>query len=351
MITTCFELQKKADTRQHAVPCPACNSTRFSLLMAPDEIAAERAWLKAFYASRARHAGKDQTAFTQGGDTSVVRCLSCGTLTRNPQPDAVALHGMYAHDRYTSAELRMLASNLDRFYAAKAHCLRGILPPGSRVLEVGSFIGSFLFAAEQLGWRALGVDIGIQTSSFARDRGLKVVTADLNDLSLEAHTWDAVFVWNTFEQIGAPQSLLQHARELLKPNGLLVVRVPNGEFKTNSLRMLHAARSPEVAEKIMAAQAYNNFLTFPYLAGYTQESLRRLLREHHFDVRAVHGDTLTTLAGPGVPEETIKEQAHYKRTLTKLCRQTQRRTQRFYYPWLDLIASNTDEREERLTDA
>jgi hypothetical protein len=76
------------------------------------------------------------------------------------------------------------------------------------VLEIGSFTGSFLKAAAHIQWGALGLDIGIETSSFARARGLNVMSVDLLEAQLPEFAWDAAFIWNTFDQLANPWRVL-----------------------------------------------------------------------------------------------------------------------------------------------
>ena len=88
----------------------------------------------------------------------------------------------------------------------------------------------------------------------------------------------------------------------------------------------------------MRAQAYNSFLTFPYLVGYTVDSLRKLLHRHHFTIEAVKGDTLVQLADQATLPFAVQEEARYKRAVKRLCRRLERMTGQLYYPWLDVIA-------------
>jgi 2-polyprenyl-3-methyl-5-hydroxy-6-metoxy-1,4-benzoquinol methylase len=71
-----------------------------------------------------------------------------------------------------------------------------------------------------------------------RENGLCVVEGDVIDLPVEAilpregMRFDAVCIWNTFDQVNRPSALLPRLRTLLAPGGLLALRVPNGAFET-----------------------------------------------------------------------------------------------------------------------
>jgi hypothetical protein len=92
------------------------------------------------------------------------------------------------------------------------------------------------------------------------------------------------------------------------------------------------------AEHIRTAQAYNNFMTFPYLVGYTHDSLRAMLDAHGFKILSVRGDTIVRLADAGTRAFAIKEEARYKRATMRLCRRMEATSRGFYFPWMDVIA-------------
>lgn len=309
----------KADER--TVRCPGCQGNEFELALSSEDIAAERRWLTGFYASRGKTNEKDRVDFTQSEDSCLLRCVACGTLTRNPQPTPDALMQRYQSDTYGESVLKTLLTEEQPFYRAKAEELRERLPNHPRVLEIGSFVGAFLDAAADLGWSALGVDVGEETSAFARSQGHSVIVADPLSFVAPAESFDAVFVWNTFDQLADPRSVLQKCRGLLKAGGILVLRVPNASFKLKCLRLRQRAGW---AEKVLQAEAENNFLTFPYLAGYTPDSLRKLVESCGFQVSDTKGSTL--FRSGYSPVNDFVEQA---------CRRRRERLETILFPWLE----------------
>jgi SAM-dependent methyltransferase len=211
------------------------------------------------------------------------------------------------------------------------------LAEGARVLEVGCFVGAFLDACAECGWLATGVDIGEETSEYARRKGHTVLRADLREVALPRGTFDAVFIWNTFDQVDRPGDLLDQCRTLLRARGRLVLRIPNGLFERAAIALRRDDRQREGA---ILAQEYNNFLTFPYLVGYSGESLRALLESHGLAVECVFGDTIQPLATASTMPHAIAEEAAVKRAVMRQCRQAEHRTGVLYYPWLDVIARN-----------
>ena len=230
--------------------CLACGGSGGRALLTADEVRAEQRWLERFHRLRLEPSpdadgddAKDRASFTQSDSRTVVACTACGTVLRVPRPSPDAVEETYAQDRYGRATLDELAANQDAFFVAKLAQLAPqlALRDGARVLEVGSFVGGFLHAARERGWRATGVDVGEETSRYVRARGFDVRRGDVLDLALEPG-FAAAFVWSTFDQLGDPAAVLDRLRALLVPGGLLVLRVPNGRFETACLELRRAAR-------------------------------------------------------------------------------------------------------------
>ena len=321
------------------VPCPSCGGSSFDILLRPEEIEAEREWLREFYRRRVRQDPeclKDHVDFTQSDPTFVMGCVRCETVVRNPQPTPESLRRRYQLDDYGDRTLEDLDAGERGFFGAKADMLAADLPSGARVLEVGCFVGAFLDACVQRGWEATGVDLGEETAAFARAKGHKVIQADLRDVALPRNSFDAVFIWNTFDQIDKPAELLETCRTLLRAGGLLVLRVPNGLFERAAVAL---RQNPRMRGRVMLAQAYNNFLTFPYLVGYGPSSLAALLGSHGFKLERVFGDTILPLATPDTTPDAVEEERAVKRAVMRHCRREQDRTGTLYFPWIDVTAS------------
>ena len=327
---TATELEKHSETMdERVVPCHVCGGLEFSLLLAHKDLRAEAAWLQKFYASRSNAGGKDLTNFTQQPETNIVKCLGCGTVLRNPQPTPEALADLYKNDPYGLDTLEKLFESEKHFFREKAEGFR--LPASARVLEIGSFVGAFLHAAIERGWDACGIDIGEETAAFCRGRGHRVL-GTIQDL--EETSYDAVFIWNTFDQMADPVGELLRLREVLKTGGLLVIRVPNGRFEDACLRI---RKRMGLREHVRRAQAYNNFITFPYLNGYTADSLPRLLANCGYSCLRISGDTILTLANAETTLEAAKEEKRYKRLVMNVCRKLEEKEGVLYYPWLDAV--------------
>jgi SAM-dependent methyltransferase len=113
--------------------------------------------------------------------------------------------------------------------------LRALPPPAIRtLLEVGSGYGYSRVAAERAGIRTGGVDLnGEACREAARRYGLRTFQGTLTEAlgavppALEAGSWDAVLYQFVLEHVVDPVHELTVARRALRPEGWLVLSVPN----------------------------------------------------------------------------------------------------------------------------
>lgn len=283
--------------------CHICGGCRTDRICSSDEVGEQIEFLRRFHRRRLQHpteaALKDRVTFTHDYLSDVVACRNCGVICRLPRPTARAITEAYSEDRYGAEHLNSEFDLQYQWAQAKVRSLETRLQnsPSRRpfVVEVGSFVGGFLFAGQERGWKMMGVDPGQEVTTFCQDRGLDVWRGTLMEAPIKAGTVDAVVIWNTFDQLPNPDSTLAAARRILRSHGTVVVRVPNGSF-FRQLTVWHKQFSEPVKGWVTAALAWNNLLGFPYLYGYTLSAMDQVLGRHGFARLAVCPDTLMTLA-------------------------------------------------------
>ncbi len=257
---------------------------------------------------------KDLTDFFHNGSAELLACSGCGQLLRHeleaPQADA------YSDETYDASVMQNQYPRYVAAFRAKEQPYRSLLPQSARILEVGSHYGAFLQTAAEWGWRAEGIDVGRDTSSFARAKGFTVYDCELQDCGFADDSIDGVFIWNCFEQIEDPKPLLTACARILKSNGLLVLRTPNAAFYMLCRRLLDANVLADRERGFLEdALGYNNLLGFPYLYGYDADRLARCAAAHGFATEGMLNSELLTLPLPDEPgwvkreERQINEEA------------------------------------------
>ena len=249
-----------------------------------------------FHARRFRHPVPpiyltDRVVFSQGPPLRLMCCVDCAHLYRNPRESVDTLHRTYSQDSASDSVYGTLFENQRRFFAGHARRLRRLAGGVRRGLEVGSYVGGFLAAARDEGMSFSGIDVNKDAADFCRRQGLQVKIGSLEELT-DFGEYDAVAIWNTFEQLPNVRSAAIACRRLLRDGGLLALRVPNASFYARWRRHLRGPLSP-LAERMLA---HNNLLGFPYREGFTKRSMHRLLHDAGFEIRQVHGDTLVPIA-------------------------------------------------------
>jgi SAM-dependent methyltransferase len=101
--------------------------------------------------------------------------------------------------------------------------------PGT-VLDVGCGRGLTLAALRGHGYQSIGVELSEVAAVHAREiLGLDVRVGNFLDLDFEKSSLAAVIFWHSLEHFADSMAALDHAAEILKPGGLLVIAVPNLE--------------------------------------------------------------------------------------------------------------------------
>ena len=282
-------------------PCVICGGRQFAEVCTSSEVAAHLQYLRDFHQRRldyrAQEEFADRATFTQDYLTNIVACQYCRLVLRTPRPSTGAITAAYQNDHYGPDRLNALFDAQLRLYRAKAQTLQSWLPQerNVRVLEIGSFVGGFIAAGQEHDWEMLGIDPGTEVSAFCREKGLPVFCGTTQDVGVKPQSVDCVTIWNTFDQLPDPRVTITDVSQLLRPGGILVVRVPNGEcFRWAVLRL--RSLSWPWAGWLRSILAWNNLLAFPYLYGYSVSTLDRLLRGYGFRRVDMHPDTLMPLA-------------------------------------------------------
>jgi SAM-dependent methyltransferase len=229
---------------------------------------------------------RDRVAFSQHPPFRLVACRECGLVYRNPVERGFELNATYARDAQPDDLLQSLHEVQRPAYDAQARRLASKVPSGASVLEIGSYVGAFLAAARDAGLRAAGVDINEPVNRFTRHLGFDVYDGELKAVG---RRFDAIAIWNTFDQLADPRATLHAALDRLQPGGVLALRVPNGAF----FRHWNGRRPRRFSNSLLA---HNNLLTFPYRWGFSVQSLARLLEDVGFEPRDFVGDVLVPVA-------------------------------------------------------
>jgi len=158
--------------------------------------------------------------------------------------------------------------------------------PGGCLLDVGCAAGLFLDVARDRGWEVEGVEISEHAASVARDRrGVDVIVGDVMEVDLPARHFDAITMLDVLEHVVEPGRLLDRTRELIRPDGALMLVLPNDRNLTTMTAMA-AHRLTLGAVSYPASRVHQIY----HVTYFTPATITRLLVEHGFKVVAIEPD-------------------------------------------------------------
>lgn len=164
----------------------------------------------------------------------VNKCRTCKCVYVSPRLNEKGLNYLYdkLYEKETVTGQYSVSSNVSA-HEYKSFCDYAVqlLPEGGHILDVGCGVGNFL---ELLQTNPKFILEGVEYSSYAAqksiDKGIKVHKGDLRELSLEENKYDLITVFYVLEHVIGPVELLCEIARLLKPDGYIVLAVPNYNY-------------------------------------------------------------------------------------------------------------------------
>ena len=170
-------------------------------------------------------------------------CSSCRSLFLDPMPDSREIAGFYPAEYWWRAAQSGTLTRLESVYRRialwdhvafinKAAANR----TGLSILDVGCGSGTLLGLLKQRGFHTKGVDFSAEAARIAKiENGVDVAVGSLEDAAFPDQSFDLVTLFHVMEHVPAPRRVLTEVERVLKPNGVVVLQVPNIEswqFKT-----------------------------------------------------------------------------------------------------------------------
>lgn len=166
---------------------------------------------------------------------AIVQCAACSFQFTNPRPNKTEIGKYYESDAYVShnsaaAGLVNQAYKVARFFTMrrKVGLLNKLAARQGKLLDYGCGTGHFLAAAKSAGWQVAG----LEPNARARDEASQRLDQPIEQESLSSfqpETFDAITLWHVLEHVHLLNETLAHLITLLKPDGVLLIAVPNVE--------------------------------------------------------------------------------------------------------------------------
>lgn len=205
--------------------------------------------------------------------TRMRRCCGCGLLAPAHPLDRGALADWYARDYWAQYREEQTGPDRDNLYAHVLAWLERESPGRGTVLDVGCGGGAFLSRCQAAGWKAVGVEPSRDAAEHARRRGIEVHEQSWPVPAMADESVEAVTFINVLDHLPDPFEALREAARVLKPGGLLYLRVPNAP--------LHAW-----VKRSLATLGLNQVAVL-HVYGFGRRSLSQLLPRFGFAPLAV----------------------------------------------------------------
>lgn len=177
--------------------------------------------------------GKDaeELFFVRG--MHIVRCQECG-LTYSRE----VLHKSIDRSRYEHSKFMDIYHDLKRnnIYSEleekKAHYVietaSAFCPTMPTILDIGSNNGRLMLAAMNHGWTASGIEANAELVRECVSGNLQVAGGFFpEDMPKHWGNFDVMSMLDVLEHVEEPLVFLENAKKYLKPNGVVIVQVPN----------------------------------------------------------------------------------------------------------------------------
>jgi 2-polyprenyl-3-methyl-5-hydroxy-6-metoxy-1,4-benzoquinol methylase len=198
-----------------------------------------------------------------GKPLRTVICRSCGLVWSDPRP----------HDARQFYEEEYRVSYKNTYHPKPKHILRAgnvalsrfekidrLLSGRKAILDVGTGGGEFAYLLQSLGHRVSGIEPNRGYADYSiQEYGLSVQVGFVQDATYRPESFDVVTIWHVLEHTEDPGAVLALLRSWLKPDGVLVVEVPNVEA---------------------TCQAPHSTFHEAHLYNFNVVSLRRLAKKH-----------------------------------------------------------------------
>lgn len=149
-----------------------------------------------------------------------------------PQPKGVELASYYESEDYIS-HTDSKKSFIDKLYQGvksialknKLKLLNSFKTEEKKLLDIGCGTGDFLLTCKNNGWNVEGVEPNKNAKNIAETKLSSTIYTDIDNVL--SKRFDVITLWHVLEHVPNLEEYISKLKLLLKPNGVLIVAVPN----------------------------------------------------------------------------------------------------------------------------
>lgn len=222
---------------------------------------------------------------------TIVKCSGCDLRYVNPRRTAGENKEIYDDEQYFASmvEGQQDLDQVENYFLTNLKIFRTLLPfcakTNPRILDVGTGTGFFLMLAKMMGFHHLaGADLTDVNREHLERFGIPLLAGDIVDLPAEriaAQTglgnggFDVITLLHVLEHVMDPNAFLGKLHELLAPEGLLYVMVPNEGNLPSSWKSL-------ISRAGLKKRVFKHLSPGHHLYFFTRSTLPALLAKNGF---------------------------------------------------------------------
>ncbi len=163
----------------------------------------------------------------------LTRCTSCGFVFTNPRPEDTDLEKYYQSDAYFSHSkkkkglITFLYDAVKNYSLGKKYRLITSYKKPGTILDIGCATGEFLNYFAKEGWNCTGIEPAINPRKYAIEKYNLDVKTEEGIEQLDSQSFDVISLWHVLEHVPVLNERMRQIYRMLKPNGLLVIALPN----------------------------------------------------------------------------------------------------------------------------
>ncbi len=172
------------------------------------------------------------------GVLRVFRCVDCGMMFLNPHLSPKGMKKVFSSPELLRKINRFLSDYCEQktwetpqtlsIYRRILKKIGNFLSHKGKLMDIGCGQGTFLKLAVEEGWQAFGVEPNCSNApELKQTYGIEIDTHDFFEASFTQGEFETVSLWDLIEHVPNPAEMIRRCKQMLKPEGLLVIATPN----------------------------------------------------------------------------------------------------------------------------
>lgn len=163
----------------------------------------------------------------------ITECKSCGFKFTNPRPREEELGNYYKSEAYISHSNTSKGFINSTYQIVRKYTLLKKLQLISRyyktgnILDIGCGTGEFLRIFKDAKWNTFGIEPDQDARRKAIENHELNVKEEASISSLRDEEFDVISMWHVLEHVPRLNERIEDLKRLVKPNGMIVIAVPN----------------------------------------------------------------------------------------------------------------------------